>query len=280
MRSSESSSPGEPSPHPRSSQALRASLTGFISPSRCQASPRELDALSSFEAFRIDAPRERQDSNCAEVMAYSLGEGPPVLLVHGWGGRAAQFASFVDPLRASGFRVLAFDAPAHGETAGQRTSVFEFVACVQAIAERVGPLHGVVGHSLGGASLTMALGAGLKVKRAALIAPTPNLDAEVDRFVQRAGLSPEEDAALRELLPNHFRPDFWSSTTLLGLAPRLETPALIIHDEHDPDVPFSASEQLARAWPGASFHGTHGLGHLTVLRNAAVAQRVVDYFGG
>jgi len=42
-----------------------------------------------------------------------------VLLVHGWGGRGAQLASFVEPLVARGFSVLTFDAPGHGASAAR-----------------------------------------------------------------------------------------------------------------------------------------------------------------
>ncbi|MGZ5446135.1 MAG: alpha/beta hydrolase [Thermoanaerobaculia bacterium] len=48
--------------------------------------------------------------------AWSWGEGPAVLLVHGWGGHAAQFQSFVEPLVRAGFRAIAFDAPSHGSS--------------------------------------------------------------------------------------------------------------------------------------------------------------------
>src|SRR5688572_16391660 len=43
-------------------------------------------------------------------------EDPPtILLVHGWEGRGAQLAAFIEPLVAKGFRVVTFDAPGHGE---------------------------------------------------------------------------------------------------------------------------------------------------------------------
>jgi len=46
---------------------------------------------------------------------YSWGEGPVVLLTHGWNGRATQLWKFSDPLVDSGFRVVALDMPGHGQ---------------------------------------------------------------------------------------------------------------------------------------------------------------------
>src|SRR6185436_19892625 len=48
------------------------------------------------------------------------GRGPAIVLMHGWGGYAAQMQSFVAPLTAAGFRVIAFDAPAHGRSGASR----------------------------------------------------------------------------------------------------------------------------------------------------------------
>src|SRR3989441_105784 len=48
------------------------------------------------------------------VSVWTWGHGPVVLLVHGWGGRGAQLARFVETLVASGCSVVTFDAPGHG----------------------------------------------------------------------------------------------------------------------------------------------------------------------
>lgn len=42
------------------------------------------------------------------------GEGPAVLLLHGWAGRPTQFAHLIEQLVGAGYSVYALDAPAHG----------------------------------------------------------------------------------------------------------------------------------------------------------------------
>ena len=44
------------------------------------------------------------------------GEGPPIYLVHGWGGQRPHLAVFVKPLVEAGYRVVAFDLPSHNES--------------------------------------------------------------------------------------------------------------------------------------------------------------------
>ena len=48
--------------------------------------------------------------------------GPVVLAMHGWSGRATQFAAFIEPLLASGRQVVALEAPAHGQSRARRRS--------------------------------------------------------------------------------------------------------------------------------------------------------------
>ena len=80
------------------------------------------------------------------------GEGPPLVLVHGLGGSAANWCALA-PLLATSRRVLVPDLPGHGlSTALPAVSGLEaFADRVAAVAEREGMLPAaVVGHSLGG----------------------------------------------------------------------------------------------------------------------------------
>ena len=54
-----------------------------------------------------------------ELALYRWGEGPKVLLLHGWGGQASQLGAFAEPLVGTGFGVVAIDAPAHGRSPGR-----------------------------------------------------------------------------------------------------------------------------------------------------------------
>ena len=51
------------------------------------------------------------------LIAWRWGQGPVVLLVHGFEGNRAQFASFVEALVELGFTAVALDVPTYGESA-------------------------------------------------------------------------------------------------------------------------------------------------------------------
>lgn len=207
-----------------------------------------------------------------DVAVYSWGDGPPVLLVHGWNGRGSQLGSFVEPLRRAGQRVIAVDFPAHGQTAGKQTNLFEMVAVLEEIGDRYGPFTGVIAHSLGVTAVAMALADGFPAARVVCVSPTARLDELMDKFAAILEIPEPVLVPVRRRVERHFGPQVWHQASAEHVAARLTTPALIIHDRDDEDVPWQESERIARAWPGARFVRTEELGHRRILRS----RRVID----
>jgi pimeloyl-ACP methyl ester carboxylesterase len=200
-----------------------------------------------------------------------------VLLVHGWSGRGTQLAEFVAPCVAAGYRAVAFDAPAHGLSAGRATTLPEVGDVLGEIAVRFGPVHGIVAHSFGVLCTLYALEQGLGVRRCVALSPPATLEGLVEKFAHGLALPPPAWRALRAELEARFGADLWSRFSPLRLAARATAPALVVHDADDREVPLHEGETLARAWPGASFHATAGLGHRRILRDPAVVARAVAY---
>jgi pimeloyl-ACP methyl ester carboxylesterase len=83
---------------------------------------------------------------------------PTVVLVHGWNGWAQQLERFVEPLRARGYAVLAFDHIAHGASAGEQATLPMMIRSVRAVLDEVRSPAGVIAHSLGAAAVAGVLG--------------------------------------------------------------------------------------------------------------------------
>src|SRR5882757_8515223 len=99
------------------------------------------------------------------IAGESWGEGPPVYLVHGWGGCRAHLAVFVKPLVEAGHRVIAFDLPSHndsdpGDLKPGRTTVVECAEAVQGMVRTHGPARAIVAHSLGAKATALAVASG------------------------------------------------------------------------------------------------------------------------
>lgn len=211
------------------------------------------------------------------LSVYEWGAGPTVLLVHGWSGRAAQFSQFIAPLTRAGYRVIGFDAPAHGRSSGHATSLPGISAAIRALGDAYGPLHALVAHSFGVACTLHALHQGLRVKRVVGISPPATIEHLFKVFSERLGLRPAAQTGARRLFEARFGADVWSAFAPIELARELKTAALIVHDRGDREVPHTDGAALAAAWPGAELMLTDELGHRRILSDPKVIQSAIRF---
>jgi pimeloyl-ACP methyl ester carboxylesterase len=206
--------------------------------------------------------------------------GPAVYLLHGWGGRGAQWISFVEPLVQAGFTAVALDAPGHGDSAAARTSILHFAAALAAVVDGVGPARGVVGHSLGGAASALAMKRGLSAQRAVLIGSPADPAEFFQLFLGRLGIPERLHAPIRADVERDYGFS-WGDlrVTAPGRAPlgSADVPALVVHDEDDGEVEHADATRIADAWPGASVMTTRGLGHQRILRDREIVLRIVSW---
>jgi pimeloyl-ACP methyl ester carboxylesterase len=249
--------------------AARWAIRLFCTPPRHAPTAREREALTTARPVAVRVGNRR-------VQAWVWGDGPAVLLVHGWGGRGAQLAAFGPPLVAAGRAVVAFDAPGHGASAGRRASLLDLRDAVRAVAASVGPVHGLVAHSLGAAAATLALGDGLAVGRAVFLAPPADPVAYFRRFLGSLGLPPATHPAIETAFERRY-PFRWRDLSVPALARRLATPLLVVHDRLDREVAWEDGAAIAAAWPGAELVSPSGLGHRKILREPGVIARVVAF---
>lgn len=242
----------------------------FLSPRRYRrpAWERELLATAEPSTLRLG---ER------EVAMWSWGTGSPIVLVHGWEGRGAQLGHLVEPLMAMGHRVITFDAPAHGDTAGRQTNLMEFADCLWAVHRQVGPLAAVVAHSMGAGATGLAMSEGLPVGRAAFVAPPDDMAEITRRFADFIGLGDEGLGRLRKDLAQTVQVRV-ETLNARRFARRRRPPMLVIHDRDDAVMPFEDGAAVAGAY-GAQLVATRGLGHRRILRDPQIVARLVAFVG-
>jgi pimeloyl-ACP methyl ester carboxylesterase len=208
------------------------------------------------------------------VRVHDAGEGPLVILVHGWQGAASQLETLAQSVLAAGFRVALFDMPAHGEAPGWSTSGVEFVTVLERVAAELAPVHAVVGHSLGGTAALLALARGVPMAGAVAIAPMPSFDFALRSYARTFALS----ASARERLERRLEARLGIRGRDFDLASvRLPGPAFLVHDRTDRAIPSRQSRRLCERWPGVRLLETAGLGHNRVLDAEDVAQAIVEF---
>ena len=190
----------------------------FLTPPRPHWPASEIAQLSTARARPLQVGKRHVD-------VWLWGSGPSVLLVHGWGGRGAQLASFVEPLVAHGFSVVTFDAPGHGPGDSGMVTIPEMVDATRAVAASRGPLLGLIAHSVGATVAARAMYEGLDVTAAVFVGPAADLAGPATRFTATLGFSREvRDAMQARIEARVGRP--FAAFDVAALAPALRAPLL------------------------------------------------------
>jgi pimeloyl-[acyl-carrier protein] methyl ester esterase len=123
-------------------------------------------------------------SSTTRVHVESVGLGPPLVLLHGWGMHGGLFAPIL-PALATLHRVHVVDLPGHGHSPLASTApatLDAIVAAIDAALREIGPDSDasldVLGWSLGGAvAMRWALAQPSRIARLVLVATTPSFIA-------------------------------------------------------------------------------------------------------
>ena len=246
------------------SVASRVAVDLFMKARRYRTPERELALLAGSTPFDV----RLGDST---LKAWSWGEGPLVILVHGWEGRGSQLAAFVTPLVDAGHRVVTFDAPGHGASDGNRSSLPHFTYALRAVAAATAEPHAIIAHSLGCAATTLALRDGLPANRLVFLSPPLEPVDYTARFGEILDLDRAVVDGMRRRIEDRFLRK-WSDYSLSLTAKEMTAPLLIVHDREDKETFWREGHALSEAWPGARMITTEGLGHRRILRDAKVIE--------
>lgn len=242
--------------------------------------PNKYEVKSADEAILARGNNYRILFEGGELAVTSWGEqGPAVLLMHGWGGARAQMTGFVDPLLSAGYRVVAYDQPAHGESDGKITNVLEIAPTMGLVMQREGKFDAIIAHSFGTLITSYAL--------TKLNFPPPSklvyfgafnrlLDS-LPRFQVLAGLPDAIIEGLRTMIYQNFGEGVLDAITNDSMTAQINIPALMFHDTADNVTPVEDSRAIAKVWKSVNYIETEGLGHRGALQSKEIHEQVVKF---
>jgi esterase/lipase len=247
------------------SRAINNATNIFFSPKQHEPKEWENEAEKKGDRVWIDE----------NVSCIVWGEGEPVLLMHGWEGRATQMSVLI-PYLADNYKLIALDAPGHGVSKGSTSNPHEFIKAIFKAQEKFGEFKAIVGHSMGGGCSVYSALEGLKVNKVVSISGPAYFRDVVSLFGKFIGLGGTTHQKFLNRVEQHVDLTF----DQLSLAKRINPvkhSILIIHDIEDKEVPYNQALKYEDILGKDNVMTTTGLGHRQIMRDNKVLQKVADF---
>jgi pimeloyl-ACP methyl ester carboxylesterase len=233
----------------------------------------------AFERTHITVYR-RLSADSDGVSATYETDKPHVLLIHGWGGSAAQMQPIANAIADRGMVPVVIEAPGHGRSGSHTSSLPQFARAIEYVATRLSmqgvSLQGVVAHSLGASAAAFAQARGALGERLVLVAP-PDRPRDFTKMFAHVFAISERTRARMQLRIEAQEAAHMDAFAARALAPAIHSPTLIVHDETDNINVFSSATHWVSKMKNARLYATQGLGHRKILRDANVAKEIAAF---
>ncbi len=252
----------------------RAGELGFLlfcRPRRRSVKPHHLEFLNTSEKFSIDYVNKK-------VQCYKWGSGQKkLLLLHGWESHSYWWKRMVTRLlKENDYTIYSLDAPGHGLSQGNYVNIPHYSGLIEKMVSEIGPVHALLGHSLGAFSSVYTLYRlpALPVSKLVVMACPGEVSQFVEYYQSVLSLSDRTMKAIEK----HFvkaidhGPDYFS---LKVFASTLTQDGLIIHDKEDTDAPYANAVAANQNWKNSRLITTSGLGHN--LKSDELIENVVTF---
>lgn len=214
-------------------------------------------------------------------IGYSWGNGPLIILIHGWEGRASQFAPIAMALAEQGFQAVAYDGKGHGLSNGKGATFLSFQQDLNALINHFNqPVHAFVGHSAGGLSLMAAkkkhlIQAKYFITLAAPLAPYPFL-ASLKKVL---GIKGKTEYSCQKQVAKQFNCSWQKLIDGYVFTPQKQDSQklLAIYDQDDEMVKFDDQYAVKALWPSAHVYTTKKLGHIKILWDKGVINEICEF---
>jgi len=241
--------------------------------------PRARRISAEDAAFLATARRRRLLLPSGAVQVYEWpGEGPAVLLLHGWTSHAARLGDLIRALQTRDLRVVALDAPAHGSSAGQQADLHKFREALVAVSDACAPIGAVAAHSFGALAAIgwLASAAPASVAAAVLVGTMRDAGYVFESFTRALRLRGDVVRRMRALFHARYGA-YPESFSALESARHVHVPVLLVHGEADQSVPAAHSAEIFERLPQAQLLLVPGLAHSAPLHDPASLHTIMQF---
>ncbi len=220
--------------------------------------------------------------NGLNIQGYRWNKNNPhkVLILHGFGSAAHNFNSYIIAMLEKGYQVLAFDAPAHGNSEGSTVNAMQYCEMIVKAISLYGPVNDFIAHSFGGIALSLAMEktAHDENTKIVFIAPATETTTAIDSAFKLLRIKDETIRAEfdRVIFEKSGHPPRWFS--IRRAMKNIKATILWIHDEEDAVTPLKDALQVKKeGYTNIEFVITKGLGHRKIYRDTSIQNRIVGF---
>ncbi|WP_138434773.1 alpha/beta hydrolase [Winogradskyella algicola] len=240
------------------------------------ASPRKGRYTDNQKTLVASAKFETLSRNGHNIATYHWqGNGPTILLAHGWESNASRWSYILNDLKAQEYNIIALDAPAHGKSSGRQFNAVLYADCISVVAKKFEP-EVILGHSVGGMATIFSLHnyhLPFVNKIVSLGAPA-HFSGVFSRYKSMMGYNRRISKGLDNIVYERFgKPvDYFSAA---NFTKTIEAEGLIIHDKKDKIIPFEDALLFANRYKNSELIETEGFGH--GLKDASLTPKIIGF---
>lgn len=227
----------------------------FSSPRKGRVKPEQEQFLNKAKATSIDL-----DSKQIQLYHWK-GNQKTVMLIHGWDSNTHRWNDLIKDLQKEDYNIIAFDAPAHGNSEGKLLNVPLYSKCLDRVLSLYKPEY-IIGHSVG--AMTIVYNQYLKkstfLDKIVLLGSPSDMSRIMKDYQRILKLNPKFMTTLEAYFKQKFGYNF-EEFSIAEFSKTIENKALIIHDHYDRVAPVEAAHAIHQNLKNSSLKITEGAGH-------------------
>lgn len=184
-----------------------------------------------------------------------------VMLIHGWESNSSRWKKMLPHLKQSGATIVAIDGPAQGLSSGTEMTVPKYAEFVAIVSKKYQPTY-IIGHSMGGKTCLyyQYKYQNPNIQKIVLLGAPCDVVIIFENFIKLLSLNSKISKALIAKYEAFFDIQLEQFNAKV-FTKEITAKGLIVHDVEDKIVLFEEGKKIAKAWKGAEFIETKGLGH-------------------
>ncbi|MBC9930249.1 alpha/beta hydrolase [Chitinophaga qingshengii] len=251
----------------------------YCTPPGTKARSSELRSTARLDQLTVT--RYAFDKRPLKITTYRWGTSDKkILLLHGWGGSPFHFRQLIHTLVHQGYEVIAYDAPAHGESDGKRTNLVQWAHVLEQIIVQTGPLYAIIGHSLGGLNAALTLSRKtVQVPRLVMLSAALSAPVFFNEALQLFKIHPVVMPPLRQLIHQRLHENLEEMDLHLYINQIKAEKILMAYDTTDTLVDEKEITAYVQEYPAIRALRITGEGHFRIMRQEPVIKEVIQFLG-